>query len=939
MEEIRYLNETLWPGQWGHFAVVLSFVAALLSVVAYTRSEHRHGDPGWRLLGRLAFHIHGISTLAVIGLLFYIMLNRMYEYEYVWAHVSDDLSPAYMFSAFWEDQAGSFLLWAFWHIVLGWILIVKAGKWEAPVMATVGLVQVFIISMILGIYLVPGAEDFKLGVNPFALLRDTMDIPLFQNADYLAQIKGKGLNPLLQNYWMTIHPPTLFLGFASTVVPFAYAVAGMWRRNANEWLAPALPWALFSGAVLGTGILMGAAWAYEALSFGGYWAWDPVENMSLVPWLTLLAGIHTHLVARSTGHSIRTTVVFYGISFLLILFSTFLTRSGILQDSSVHAFTTMGLEWQLVAFILFFTLWFLWFFIPYFRRIDVRKDEEALTSREFWMFMGSLIFLFSALLITFTTSIPVYNKLADVAGWIFGRDLTGWHRSLPVEPVAHYNKYQFWIAVLLGLLSGGTQFLRYGRAVSGQSARRLTLRLAVLASVAGLLTFLTWQWLRYDGWAYQVLVFSAWFAIVANADYLVSFFKGHLRLGASTLAHFGFGLMIVGIVASGLKKQHISRNSFAMEGILPGDMVQKNVLLFKDAPLLIQGYRVTYTGDTLVGHIRTYEVSFERLDENGTVTEHFLVHPNIQFDREFKKQAASNPSTKRYYNRDIFTHIAGLPPEQSDVERAKEKEDSLRYLLRYLMPLREDSLERVHVRLLGAEPLATHPDYEAEPGDLPVSATLVVRDGDLRDTLHPMVVFREGLVYTFPARSDATEVKVRLSDRILAHLVGSGDSLSWEEFHLRQGESVTGLGYSFHLAGIRQDIQHPAYQKRKGDIGISAVVTVQHPEWPALTDTLKPVYLIRQNSPQSLPDYSPLLGIQLRFVHIDPQTGEFTLVVQGPKQPAGIPVEIAENYVREDYIVLEAIIFPGINFFWLGSVLMMIGLGLGMWNRMRPAQK
>jgi cytochrome c-type biogenesis protein CcmF len=128
-----------------------------------------------------------------------------------------------------------------------------------------------------------------------------MDAPIFSNADYLNLIKGTGLNPLLQNYWMTIHPPTLFLGFASTSIPFAFAMAGFMHKDHKGWLKPVLPWALFSGMILGTGILMGGAWAYEALSFGGYWAWDPVENMSLVPWLILIAGIHTNLIARNTG--------------------------------------------------------------------------------------------------------------------------------------------------------------------------------------------------------------------------------------------------------------------------------------------------------------------------------------------------------------------------------------------------------------------------------------------------------------------------------------------------------------------------------------------------------------------------------------------------------------------------------------------------------------
>src|SRR5690606_32062162 len=123
----------------------------------------------------------------------------------------------------------------------------------------------------------------------------------------------------------------------------------------REWLKPVMPWASFSAAVLGIGILMGSAWAYEALSFGGYWAWDPVENTSLVPWLILIAGIHTNLIAKNTEYSIKSTYIFYLLAFILVVYSTFLTRSGIVGDTSVHAFTAMGLENQLIFFILLFS--------------------------------------------------------------------------------------------------------------------------------------------------------------------------------------------------------------------------------------------------------------------------------------------------------------------------------------------------------------------------------------------------------------------------------------------------------------------------------------------------------------------------------------------------------------------------------------------------------
>jgi cytochrome c-type biogenesis protein CcmF len=150
---------------------------------------------------------------------------------------------------------------------------------------------------------------------------------------------------------MVIHPPVLFLGFASTIVPFAFAMAGLWTKRIGDWTKPALPWALFSAAVLGTGIMMGGRWAYESLNFGGYWAWDPVENASMVPWLTLIGGIHTLLIYKHTGHSLRATHFLFLITFNLVLYSTFLTRSGVLGDTSVHAFTDLGMNFQLLAFL------------------------------------------------------------------------------------------------------------------------------------------------------------------------------------------------------------------------------------------------------------------------------------------------------------------------------------------------------------------------------------------------------------------------------------------------------------------------------------------------------------------------------------------------------------------------------------------------------------
>src|SRR5688500_16236542 len=155
---------------------------------------------------------------------------------------------------------------------------------------------------------------------------------------------------------MVIHPPVLFLGFASTIVPFAFAMGGLWHKRYGEWVRPAMPWMVFSGMLLGTGILMGGAWAYEALSFGGFWAWDPVENGSLVPWIILIAGLHTMMIYRARKSALLSSYIFVTLTFLLILYATFLTRSGVLGDSSVHSFTDLGLSGQLLLFMFAFII-------------------------------------------------------------------------------------------------------------------------------------------------------------------------------------------------------------------------------------------------------------------------------------------------------------------------------------------------------------------------------------------------------------------------------------------------------------------------------------------------------------------------------------------------------------------------------------------------------
>jgi cytochrome c-type biogenesis protein CcmF len=949
---MEYIGEHLLPGQIGHFCVVLSFVAALFSTLSFflaTNQRHTDATDGWRNLGRLGYLVHGVATLGVIASLFYILTGKMYEYQYAWANVSDDLPVQYVFSAFWKEQQGSFLLWSFWHIVLGSVLIFRAGKWETPVLTVIALAETVIASMILGLYF----GDFRLGVTPFELLRDTMEAPIFQQADYLAKVKGNGLNPLLQNYWMTIHPPTLFLGFASTIVPFAFAIAGLWLREHKEWLNPALKWALFCGAILGTGILMGGVWAYEALSFAGYWAWDPVENSSLVPWLILVAGIHTNLVAKATGYSIKSTYFFYLGSFLFILYSTYLTRSGILGDSSVHSFTAMGLGFQLQLFIGSFALMAAILYFSRSKGIPTIEQEEKVSSREFWMFMGALVLLLSSLIMTDGTSFPVWNKVSVALGldkiaipgdnFLSNFVRTRLSGQLAVaNPVQYHNGQQMWIAVLMACFTAVAQWLRYNEKNWSIWSKKVGVQMGIAAVLGGIFTYLNSRWINLSNdWRMWVLLFTAMFTIVSNGSYIVSFAKGNIKMAASAVSHLGFGLLLWGIMSTGLNKEWISSNNFAMEGLvegMEGEMLNKNVLLMRDAPMPIKdNYDATYLKDTLERQTRSFTVNFKKRDENGNYTgENFTLTPNVMYDRQFTKVVASNPSTQHYWNYDIFTHVSSLPKAELDPEFAKQQEDSLKYST-YMARVGDTIFTKEnYIVVEDITKTPKHPDYKSQKGDLAYGIKMKAYSLEDRRgyALEPMMYIRpEDGAFTLTSTVPQLEIKSKMTDKGMEKVFQTEEALQFSPFVVKRGDEFTFNGFKVRFADISaNDVKLNTYLAEEGDVTASASLLVVGPNGEQYT--AHPLYLIRGNQPFSLKDEIPKEGLYFSIQKIDPATGTVTIgAAQATEEQRSIPVEIAENAGRSDYIVLEAIVFPGIKLVWIGCLLMLFGMAISFWRR------
>ncbi len=662
--EIQYINENLAPGHLGYFFVVLSFGAALLSLIAYIFFSKNTSQTSWRNIGRTAFFAHGIGVIGIFTTLFYLIHAHQFQYNYVWAHSSLDLPTHYMISCFWEGQEGSFLLWTFWHFVLGAILIWKARSWEGPVMVIMALAQVTLASMLLGldsisIFGLTTVEIPRIGSNPFLLLRKAFpDLPVFGHANYVSLIEdGRGLNALLQNYWMVIHPPVLFIGFASTIVPFAFAMGGLWHKRYGEWVRPAMPWMVFSGMSLGTGILMGGAWAYEALSFGGFWAWDPVENGSLVPWIILIAGLHTMMIYRARKTALVSSYIFVTLTFLLILYATFLTRSGVLGDSSVHSFTDLGLSGQLLLFMFAFIIIALVSFIIRWKHIPTTEKEESTWSREFWMFIGALVLSLSALHIISITSIPVFNKLANYFIGLFGLNFSEVKLAQPTNVTDTYHQLQIPFAILIAILSACGQYLTYIKTQKNAFGRNV----AISAVVAIMLTAIMAFTVQLSDVRYLILLWSGFFAAVANADVMFTFWrKRNFNLSGAAVAHVGFGLLLVGALISNAKKETISLNTEKYKPFEEASAKEQmeNKVLFKDIPVQMADYKVTFLGDSSDPKHIYFKVNYKRMGKSeDDVKEEFDLFPYVIYNKEKDQFMSTSPSTRHYLHKDIFTHI------------------------------------------------------------------------------------------------------------------------------------------------------------------------------------------------------------------------------------------------------------------------------------------
>ena len=492
-----------WPGVaalWG------ALFAGLASAVTYFRVDRGRKD--LLPLARTTYNAFTICVVAAAAILMTLLLQHRFDVAYVNSYSSLDLPLHFLISTFWAGQEGSFLLWCFWGSLIGLFVWRSAKEQEAPVMMVY-------LATFLGIVAILCKQ------SPFRILPPPVP------AD------GVGLNPLLQDPWMVIHPPVMFIGFASLSVPFSFAIAALWKKRWDGWIARAIPWALLTFLTLGTAILMGGYWAYKTLGWGGYWGWDPVENTSLVPWLFTAALVHGMFLQRSRKRHRKINLILACTAYATILYGTFLTRSGVLADFSVHSFIDLGITGWLVGILAGFVLLSVALLAWRWRVIPVaEEDETPLLSRSVLFILGIAVFCALGAVILLGTSAPLLTRISGTPSQV---------------QTAFYEKTTMPAGFLLVLLAGLVPFVSWKGESPGALAKSARRSLAVAAALTLLSLALGAR--KPDTLALLLLAF---FAADMNLRAVLRKARNGKFAGAGGyLAHVGVGIMLAGIVVSG----------------------------------------------------------------------------------------------------------------------------------------------------------------------------------------------------------------------------------------------------------------------------------------------------------------------------------------------------------------------------------------------------
>lgn len=624
----------------GYGVVWLGVAFALGATLLYALTGKNERFLKW---GRGLFWGAFVMTLATESVLQYALITGRYDLQYVFSFSERNLHLWYKIAGAWAGQEGSFLLWAIWTGVYGLVLMRTAGSYERWVMTIYSALMLALLGILA--YQSPFAPLPKPDPAP----------PVWPPQD------GFGLNPSLENIWMTIHPPIIFAGFSALAVPFAYALASLWRNEYYEWAIRVRPWAIYATTMLGFGLVLGGYWAYETLGWGGFWAWDPVENTSYFPWLFMAGGVHALMLQINRGRMVRWNPLLLAIPFLLFVYGTFLTRSGVLAEVSVHSFdalakSALGILIGMMAGGLLLTLG-LWLY----RYRQMPFPAPNMTqgfSRESAIRWGIGLLTLSALISLVGTSWPLITKAVQ-------------GQTVSLQPEFYNRVHIPWI-ILTAIVAASAPMLSWRGMALDQILERLT-KSWVLAVLTGFVAF--WYGFREPLTLFVVVLLA--FAGFANLGAIwrraqVGKRNGGLRaLGhietyrhalaglwrarysmGGFLTHFGLAVGLIGLILS-----------YAYE-------VKQRVVVEQGRDTLAFGYRWRYLGMTgnekFPGDPMRDKFNRVRL-EVASHDSRFIVEPRFhQFQRGGEVSNVVWPHIMRWWDHDLYVSFFAPPQVNAD---------------------------------------------------------------------------------------------------------------------------------------------------------------------------------------------------------------------------------------------------------------------------------
>jgi cytochrome c-type biogenesis protein CcmF len=641
----------------GSIVLTLALAFSIISMIMYFLNYR--GYKNTIDYGRIAYHAMAVMVIVASVYLWYAILTHQYQFKYIYSYSNNDLRDLgvlHLASSFWGGQEGSFMLWLLLTAIVGIILqsySSKRGDLEPRVMAVFTLATSFLLVMV--------SPWFK---NPFEFIWATpvfvkiehinsqfFNLPFIQNfffsdqstnqgfiqvnselAGLLSQAgvamndfitDGRGLNPQLLNFWMQIHPPILFVGFAMATVPFAFAIAALMKNNYKDWVRQAFPWMLAGMGVLGLGIMLGGYWAYEMLGWGGYWAWDPVENSSLIPWLVGIAAIHTMLVQKKSqaqggmGKYAKTNLMLCVLTYVFVLYSTFLTRSGVLGDASVHSFVDPGMIIYLFLILFIGTFILLGFGMIAFRWKTLNeniKDEESILSRELALFTAMIVLIASAIIILVGTSSPIFGMSVDTV---------------------FYNEMHLPLAIIIMFLNGMSLLIKWQKSdvnelikkstYSAVGAVLFTLLLVIFGGVREIMII--------------ILSLTTTFSLFVNIDIAIKIVRGNKKMLGAYVAHIGIALFILGVIGSAVYSEEV------------------NVDLVKGKPATAFGYEMTFTGIYPIANSTKYAFNVEVKKGNSE----YSIAP-VMYRSDFNNSIVREPAILTLLTKDIYFAPLGYDP-------------------------------------------------------------------------------------------------------------------------------------------------------------------------------------------------------------------------------------------------------------------------------------